>query len=35
LADFKQFLDIAPPNAPTRPEAKQQVARLSGGGKKK
>jgi cellulose synthase operon protein C len=34
LADFKQFLDIAPPNAPTRPEAKQQVARL-GGGKKK
>ena len=33
LADFKKYLDIAPPDAPARPEAKQQVARL-GGGKK-
>ena len=30
LTDFKKFLDIAPPNAPTRPEAQDQVARLSG-----
>jgi tetratricopeptide (TPR) repeat protein len=34
LADFKKFLDIAPPTAPSRPEAAQQVARL-GGTKKK
>ena len=33
LTDFKKFLDIAPPDEPTRPEATQQVARL-GGGKK-
>jgi tetratricopeptide (TPR) repeat protein len=33
LTDFKKFLDIAPPDAPARHEAKQQVARL-GGGKK-
>jgi tetratricopeptide (TPR) repeat protein len=33
LADFKKFLDIAPPDAPARHEATQQVARL-GGGKK-
>jgi len=33
LTDFKKFLDIAPPDAPARPEATQQVARL-GGGKK-
>jgi tetratricopeptide (TPR) repeat protein len=31
LSDFKKFLDIAPANAPTRPEATDQVARLSGG----
>ncbi len=31
LTDFKKFLEIAPPNAPTRPEATDQVARLSGG----
>jgi tetratricopeptide (TPR) repeat protein len=30
LTDFRKFLDIAPPNAPTRPEAQDQVARLSG-----
>lgn len=33
LVDFKKFLDLAPDNAPTRPEATQQVARLSGGRK--
>ena len=33
LADFKRFLDIAPPDAPARHEAKQQVARLDGGKK--
>jgi tetratricopeptide (TPR) repeat protein len=33
LTDFKKFLDLAPPNAPTRPEATDQVARLSGGKK--
>ena len=33
LTDFKKFLDIAPPNAPARHEATQQVARLSGGKK--
>jgi tetratricopeptide (TPR) repeat protein len=33
LGDFKKFLDIAPPDAPARHEATQQVARL-GGGKK-
>jgi tetratricopeptide (TPR) repeat protein len=33
LVDFKKYLEIAPPNAPARPEATQQVARL-GGGKK-
>ena len=31
LTDFKKFLEIAPPNALTRPEATDQVARLSGG----
>ena len=31
LADFKKFLDIAPPDTPSRHEAKQQVARLGGG----
>jgi tetratricopeptide (TPR) repeat protein len=35
LADFKKFLDIAPQDAPSRPEATQQVARLGGGTKKK
>jgi tetratricopeptide (TPR) repeat protein len=33
LADFKKYLAIAPPEAPARHEATQQVARL-GGGKK-
>ena len=33
LVDFKKYLDIAPPDAPARHEATQQVARL-GGGKK-
>ena len=33
LTDFKKFLDIAPPDAPARHEATQQVARL-GSGKK-
>jgi len=31
LTDFKKFLDIAPPDTPSRHEAKQQVARLGGG----
>jgi len=31
LADFKKFLDISPPDTPSRHEAKQQVARLGGG----
>jgi tetratricopeptide (TPR) repeat protein len=34
LADFKKYLEIAPPNAPARPEATEQVTRLGGGGKK-
>ncbi len=33
LSDFKKYLAIAPPDAPARPEATQEVARL-GGGKK-
>ncbi len=33
LGDFKKYLAIAPPDAPARPEATQEVARL-GGGKK-
>jgi tetratricopeptide (TPR) repeat protein len=33
LTDFKKYLEISPPDAPARPEATQQVARL-GGGKK-
>jgi len=33
LADFKKYLEIAPPNAPARPEAAQQVRRLDGGSK--
>jgi tetratricopeptide (TPR) repeat protein len=35
LADFKRYLEIAPPNAPARPEATEQVDRLGGGPKKK
>jgi tetratricopeptide (TPR) repeat protein len=31
LTDFKKFLDIAPPDTPSRHEAKQQVARIGGG----
>jgi tetratricopeptide (TPR) repeat protein len=31
LTDFRKFLDLAPPDAPTRHEATQQVARLGGG----
>jgi tetratricopeptide (TPR) repeat protein len=34
LGDFKKYLAIAPPDAPARPEAAQEVARLGGGGKK-
>jgi len=33
LTDFKKFLEIAPPDAPTRPEATHQVAKLAGGNK--
>ena len=33
LADFKKYLEIAPPGAPARPEATNQVTRLGGGDK--
>jgi len=32
LANFKKYLEMAPPNAPARPEAERQVARLGGSG---
>jgi hypothetical protein len=34
LAGFKKYLELAPPDAPARPEATHQVARLATSGKK-
>jgi cytochrome c-type biogenesis protein CcmH/NrfG len=30
VAAFKKYLELAPPDAPARPEATRQVARLDG-----